>query len=231
MSIHTALLVFVSLSLPLACAPPLDEDGFTLDLDAAVAARAHDLGCFQGVEDPAFNLRLALTGEGDDVERTAVVIQEGPQNFVRGSWSFLDDLDGRRLIVDVPDADLSFETSDLEMKYGVLARFPAGDFECRIRGFFAEQAIPAVGTYRCPDDFFDRVDYQLGADGALVVEEERDDEGQITAQTDFGAHYQDGDALYLLRPEREEPAKRFMQGRLGSDDVTLGGDSCPALPE
>lgn len=229
MTTRTAL--FLVLSLSTSCGPAVDEEGFTLDLDAAVAARAHDLGCFRGVEDPAFNLRLAITGEGDDAERTAVVIQEGPQNFVRGTWSYLDDLDGRRLLVDVPDADLSIETSELEMKYGVLARFPAGDAECRIRGFFADEPLPAAGVFRCPDEFFDRVDYILGLDGALTVEEERDDDGQITAQTDFGAWYAEGSSLYLLRPERSEPAKRFLQGSVGSDEITLGGAACPAVPE
>lgn len=227
---RTALLLLCALAL--ACAPTVDEEGFTLDLDAAIAARAHDLGCFAGADEAAFTLRLAITGEGDDEERTAVVIREGPENFVRGTWSVLNDLAGpRRLIVDVPDADLSVETAELEMKYGVLARFPAGDAECRVRGFFAAEPLPAVGVFRCPDEFFDRVDYALAAEGALIVEEERDDDGQITAQSDFGAYYLDGDTVYLLRPEREEPAKRFLEGTLGDDTLTLAGAACPLVAE
>lgn len=222
---------FLCLTLPLGCGPALDEDGFTLDVEQAVATRAHDLGCFRSTSEPAYTLRLALTGEGDEVERTAVVIQEGPENFVRGTWSYVADGEQRRLVVDVPDADLTFEADDLEMKYGVLARFPAGDAECRIRGFFAEQPLAALGTFRCPDSFFDRVDYAFGADGTVVVEEERDDDGQITAQTDFGAYYTEGDDLFVLRPERTEPAKRFQRGSVGSGEVTLPGGACPAVAE
>ena len=53
--------------LVLGCAPPTDEDGFTTDVNEAIAKRAHDFGCFAGEDN--YTLQLAIDGEGQTEEQ------------------------------------------------------------------------------------------------------------------------------------------------------------------
>lgn len=219
-----ALLALPLFALPLAagCAPTVDEDGFTLDVSEAIAARGHELACFEG--ETVYSLQLAVDGEGDDAENVAALIQDGPDNFVTGTWDYELGLTGDETL-SVEVGELAFESTALEKKFGALVSFPADGAECRIRGFLQSQGSFA-GTYVCDDDFWDTVAYTFAEDGSLAVRSERDDDGNLTDQDDYGAYFVEGGELFLLRPERTEPEVRFLRGAPGDGAVEIDGRSC-----
>jgi hypothetical protein len=208
----------------LACAPTVDEDGFTTDVAEAIAARGHEFGCFEG--ETVYSLQLAVDGEGDDAENLAALIQEGPDNFVTGTWDYELGFQGEETLT-VEVGDLAFESTTLEKKFGALVTFPADGAECRIRGFLQSPGSFA-GAFVCEDDFWDTVTFTFGEDGSLAVRSVRDDDGNITDQDDYGAYFVEGGELFLLRPEREEPELRFLRGAPGDDAVDIAGRSCAA---
>jgi hypothetical protein len=227
-SIVTRAIAIASLVTAAACTPPaIDDDGFTTDVGQAIATRGHDFGCF--TDNASYTLQLAVDGEGEEAERLAALIQDGPENFVTGTWDYEVDLFGEEQL-SVAVGDLAFVSTALDKKFGTLVSFPAGDATCGLRGFLAHGSETLNGTYLCEDEFWDTVRFDFGDDGSVEVHAERDDEGSLTEDTDFGAYFIEAGELFVLRPGRDEPELRFMRGTPGAESIDLGGGACALQP-
>jgi hypothetical protein len=221
---HLTIAVALCSLVPLlACAPPTDEEGFSTDVNEAVATRGHDFGCFAGEDN--YTLQLAIDGEGDDAENIAAVVQDGETNFETGTWSYDRGLGGETLSVEV--GARAFTTDSLERKFGTLVSFPADGHDCRLRGFIPYGDDETLeGTFVCEDEFWDSVTLELDADFGLYAHSVRDDDGNVTEQEDYGAYFLEGGELFVLRPENDDPSLRFARGSAAADALDLYGVSC-----